>query len=118
MKVHTTGGLLFYFCPGCQHSHSVTVDGAGDPGRNWSWDGNTEAPTLSPSIRTFTPARTYDDGDGGTISKPERTLCHHFLKQGQLEFLGDSSGHDLRGFHALPDFPKGYGLPGLPNGAP
>ncbi len=39
-------------------------------GPSWAWDGNKEAPTLSPSIRCFT-------GD--------QTLWHGYLRAGKLE---------------------------------
>lgn len=90
--------LLGYWCPGCAGLHVVRV--AGDGPARWTWDGNAAAPTLSPSIRTFTPAGAGRD---------ERTWCHHFLRGGVLEFLGDSAEHALRGFHPLPPIPADYG---------
>lgn len=48
----------------------------------WDWDGDLEAPTLSPSILT-----TWGN---------EGFRCHSFLKAGVFDFLSDSS-HELAG---------------------
>jgi hypothetical protein len=56
----------------------------------WDFDGDLEAPTLSPSIKT-TP---YDG-----------SVCHSFLRNGVFEFLGDCT-HSLKGQHVpMPDLP-------------
>lgn len=102
-------GRLYYFCPGCRHTHSIQVDGQGDPGKNWQWDGNLEQPTISPSVREFIPAHEYE----GKVF-PEKTTCHHFVKAGVIELLEDSSSHQVRGKHPLPPIPDDYGLPGRP----
>ena len=41
----------------------------------WSWNGNTEKPTLKPSIR----------------SKSGDTICHTFVNDGMVRFLDDCS---------------------------
>lgn len=49
------------FCPGCQYLHHVTVEilnsdfkrSDGSPPPIWSWDGNEESPTFSPSILAY-----------------------------------------------------------------
>jgi len=87
-----------WWCPGCKHAHSVATDGG--PGPVWQFDGNLEAPTLAPSFREFIPAREARE-DWPAI--PERTLCHCFVKAGQIEFLGDSTEHELRGFVPMID---------------
>jgi hypothetical protein len=73
--------------------HILPVEGP----KQWQWDGNVDAPTLSPSIRSSV---NWPAEDGG----PE--VCHHFLKAGVLQFLGDCT-HDLKGQSVpLPDFPE------------
>jgi len=54
-------------------------------------------------MREYWPARR---DAAGNITQPERTMCHYFLKNGEIEFLGDSTEHELRGKHPLPDFPN------------
>lgn len=77
---------LMFICPGCAewggsgvHMLPVAGDTAGRP--IWEWDGNLDAPTLSPSILTRV-------GEG--------RVCHSFLRAGVFEFLGDST-HSLAG---------------------
>jgi len=96
---------LAYYCPGCGHVH-VIYYGEGS-GPRWTWDGNESAPTFGPSIRTSIPAGPYGDKDEMV---PERTLCHHFVVNGKIQFLDDSSAHQLRGWHALPPIPDNYHL--------
>jgi len=82
---------LAFVCPGClalgggSGLHLLPVNAAGNPSTKspaWNWDGNLEAPTLSPSILT-----SKDD---------EERRCHSFLKAGVFEFLGDCA-HPLAG---------------------
>lgn len=49
---------------------------------NWSWNGDTEKPTLKPSILSRCP--------------PICECCHTWVNDGMVQFLGDCS-HDLRG---------------------
>lgn len=83
------GLTIGYKCPGCGHYHVLPVNDRPDgrSGPRWTWDGNTEKPTISPSIRSYT-----SDPDGSN----ERTTCHHFVSEGQIQFCGDSP-HTLSG---------------------
>ena len=104
MKVHVNGSWLQYYCPGCKHAHTVNVGGDLDyKGPQWSWNGEFDKLDLQPSIRVYHGAQPEDGIE-------ERTLCHHFVHGGLINFLDDSSGHQLRGLHPLPHFPEGYGL--------
>lgn len=67
----------WFFCPGCKENHCFTV--RQDGGRPaWNFNGNFEVPT-------FTPSLLYPD-----------RVCHLFLTNGQIQFLGDCS-HELAG---------------------
>lgn len=79
VELHMPGPLPFRILP-------VMIGGtrAGTP--NWTWNGSTEAPTLKPSILT----RGGDDIDG------KRVVCHSFVNDGKVQFLGDCS-HSLAG---------------------
>ena len=75
---------LMFCCPGCAERggdgiHMLPVNSAVKT-PSWVWDGNLDAPTLSPSILTRT-----DD-----------TVCHSFLRAGVFEFLSDCT-HSLAG---------------------
>lgn len=49
---------------------------------NWSWNGDTEKPTLKPSIKTRMP--------------PVCECCHTLVNDGRVQFLTDCT-HDLAG---------------------
>lgn len=67
---------LFYLCPGCECSHAIPVNGArNEGGHGWQWDGSYSAPTISPSINASYPGYR----------------CHHFVKAGIMDVLGDST---------------------------
>lgn len=83
---------LMFCCPGCAEQdsntglHMLPVN-SDVKAPAWTWDGNLEAPTLSPSILS----RTGPDGE---------RVCHSFLKAGVFEFLGDCT-HSMAGQHVL-----------------
>lgn len=94
---------LQFVCPGCEAAgatgvHMLPVNAAGGIGYpSWTWDGDIDAPTLSPSILTH----------GGPL---QDLRCHSFLRGGIFEFLADST-HQLAGQRVpipdLPDWLKG-----------
>lgn len=86
------GRSLWLWCPGCDGAHRVQVtgeDGSRPDGPVWEWDGNVEAPTVSPSILV-----TYDVTDRPELKLDRR--CHSHLKAGRWEFLPDCT-HPLAG---------------------
>lgn len=89
-----------HWCPGCKTVHGIRTEG---PKPNWTWDGNEEAPTTSPSIRCFT---TYDEHGNPLPDDGQRTLCHYFLRAGMIDFCSDSP-HEFAGKTVpLPDYPQ------------
>lgn len=88
---------LAFVCPGCAtrfgdglHMLPVNTD---QHSPAWIWDGNLEAPTISPSIKT----------ESGNPDKP--FVCHSFLQAGVFDFLTDST-HSLSGCKVpIPDLP-------------
>lgn len=58
---------------------------AGNAPPEWTWNLDTEKPTLSPSILTWT----------GDRQSPTRR-CHSFVRDGMVQFLGDCT-HELAG---------------------
>lgn len=86
---------LMFCCPGCATKHEPGLHmlpvNTTLKSPSWTWDGNLEAPTLSPSI----------------LSHKDHTewRCHSFLKAGVFEFLGDCA-HEFAGQHVpMPDLP-------------
>ncbi len=95
---HGSKGVSFW-CPGCEGMHAINIAGAGA----WTWDGNVDAPTFSPSILVFTNVGE----DGNRLPDGQRrTLCHSFVRAGMIEFLRDCA-HPLKGQTVrLPDLPQ------------
>lgn len=85
-------GITFW-CPGCAEFHTVTTHEGG-----WQWNGDLEKVTLSPSILVRGTKRLTDEEhafvmNGGKIDVVQ-TVCHSFVKEGQIQFLADCT-HDL-----------------------
>lgn len=76
--------LAQFRCPGCGWTHVLNLDPAIRP--CWSFDGNIDRPTISPSINAW---REY-----GGDRKTQR--CHSFVRDGRIQFLTDCT-HALAG---------------------
>lgn len=91
---------LWFECPGCGCPHRVMV-GAGH-GPRWSWNGNAEKPTFSPSILVqwsewkppaTTPEIRAKIASGEVVQAPVEEVCHSFVTDGRIQFLGDCTHH-------------------------
>jgi hypothetical protein len=73
-----------FLCPGCAQydEQGSTLYAKHFFDSSWSYDGNGDSPTVSPSI-------LVQDG------RPEYR-CHSFIEQGRIRFLSDCS-HSLAG---------------------
>jgi hypothetical protein len=112
-------GLMFW-CPGCKGPHRIQ-HGAGS-GPRWGWNGSADRPTFTPSVLVRTGH--YADGCDPAacfICKERREnpdedhgswlcgVCHSFVTDGRIQFLGDCT-HALAGQTVdLPDWPPGWG---------
>jgi hypothetical protein len=75
-------------CPACGYPHIFDA--------RWTFDGNHEAPTFSPSMKVNT-----NHGE-----PPVDDVCHSFLRGGVWEFLGDCT-HAMKGQKVpAPDWQK------------
>jgi hypothetical protein len=101
-----------HYCPGCRQTHCFNVEQptrsypefgyAG--GLKWSFNGNEERPSFSPSMHI--QAGGWKRPDGSEV--PKRTLCHYVLTDGMINFCADSA-HELTGKTVpLPDYPERY----------
>lgn len=94
-----------HWCPGCGEMHRI-------PDR-WSFDGNVERPTFSPSVKITGKQTVIVDGRWtgewvlGSDGKALDLCCHYFLHAGTLKYCSDST-HALAG--------KSVPLPALPAG--
>jgi hypothetical protein len=71
-----SGWLIF--CPACQVGHKFSKG-------TWTFNGDCARPTFRASMLVR-----------GHLGKDRYGVCHSFVTDGMIEFLGDST-HDLRG---------------------
>lgn len=93
---------MAFWCPGCKCQHEISVEKPNFSGARWSYNGDPEKPTFSPSyhLKVNTP-----DMGAHYNSDDSTTVCHSFVRDGQIQFLGDCT-HALAGQTVdLPDFP-------------
>lgn len=92
---------LMWWCPGCECAHVIVTqrdDGQEHP--CWTYDANKEAPTFSPSILV---------SGGGTGKFGSEYRCHTFVRNGEIQYLGDCT-HALAGKTVpMEPIPDGYG---------
>ena len=103
-KLRRAEGGYAHWCPGCGELHVV-------PDR-WTFNGDLEAPTFSPSVR-ITGKLTVKDERGewtgewvrDAEGKAVDDCCHYILTAGVLNFCSDCR-HELAGQSVpLPDLP-------------
>lgn len=93
------GGIVLFWCPGCKSAHQVGVE---PPARVvWTFNGNGDAPTFSPSVLVRTghyvqPDGKHCDKSGDPEWPCDCECCHSFVTDGRIQFLGDCT-HSLAG---------------------
>lgn len=79
-------------CPGCKREHNLPIN-------RWSFNGDYEKPTLSPSIlATGKEWPTDEECDrilNGEEVELKKIVCHSFVTDGKIQFLGDCT-HDMK----------------------
>lgn len=81
-----TSPSFLFWCPGCQCAHGVWCASANPTtGAVWTFNGNMDKPTFSPSLKI----------EGG-LRNGENGVCHVIVTDGILNYCGDST-HDLSG---------------------
>lgn len=110
------GGRVAFFCPGCKEYHQVTVlsvDARGSErvGPIWGYNGNPDAPTFTPSIlvkgvrvkggnaeieRILAEYKLPEDRERMLADRRINAVCHTFVTDGRIQFLGDCT-HALVG---------------------
>lgn len=78
------GNRYMFQCPGCECAHFFQV-APGVPA--WSWNGDMNEPTISPSLLVNGTERGR---------APGAIRCHSFIHLGNIQFLDDCD-HALRG---------------------
>lgn len=87
------GGYLVW-CPACSEAHVVAVEKPLGNGAKWTFNGDLEKPTFSPSLLVKTGSAVDPDFKDGPDDPP--TVCHSFIRDGNWEYCPDSR-HELAG---------------------
>ena len=77
-KLRTLDSGYAFYCPGCKKHHVIY--------RSWQFNGNFERPTFSPSLLV----------KGYSEKHSQDYVCHSFVTDGEIQFLGDCT-HALAG---------------------
>lgn len=91
--------MLMFRCPGCKEAHGVSVSRPeGQAGPVWGYNGNPDKPTFTPSI-LVTGYRVSPEGEAmmdrgdpppeGGRYPGSAFVCHSFVTDGRIQFLGD-----------------------------
>lgn len=81
---------IAYWCTGCKAQHYVAGNAANNVTNGWTFNGDYEKPTFSPSVLS---ANNGHYVKGPWVKLPR---CHSFVKEGKIQYLVDC-GHELAG---------------------
>ena len=104
------GNLIGYMfqCPGCGEYHMFTTAGKNSVGATWTFNGDVERPTFSPSLLVqsghYAPGHkpgercwcTYNEEHPDKPAPYHCYRCHSFVRDGRIQFLADCT-HELAG---------------------
>lgn len=95
-KLRSANGSIFFRCPACERVHGLRVTTGGD---DWTYNGNAEAPTFSPSLSVryshWVPPATPENPKPGPQTQVH-SVCHSYVRDGRIEYLGDCT-HAMAG---------------------
>lgn len=77
---------VVFQCPGCNCGHGVWTSKPNHLGARWTWNGDMDRPTFDPSVLI-----NVSNAPG-----TPRHVCHSYVRDGQIQFLADST-HELAG---------------------
>lgn len=89
------GRRVHFHCPGCDDVHGVTIEAP----EGWGWNGDLERPTFTPSVLVSGTQWAPEYGfhkPNHDVPPGERIVCHSFVTDGRIQFLGDCT-HALAG---------------------
>lgn len=104
---HSPAGVLYayeFLCPGCGNLHILPVGhGNGENYARWGFNDDLERPTFTPSILARGSKLVLDDEgawagewEKDAAGNPIPYICHSFVTDGHIQFLGDCT-HALAG---------------------
>lgn len=71
--IEVQANYAWYWCPGCEEWHMISVRGP----KAWDWNRSTNVPTFKPSVLVQ-----------GAIAEV-KTRCHHYVTDGRIQYLAD-----------------------------
>lgn len=103
MKVKDNGnGTYSFYCPGCGHDHVFYVGIQYHNGSRWSFNGDLNNPTFSPSLLNRWGVEAdpkwnpeFEDGTDHT-KMPYSGRCHLHVENGVINYCGDCT-HEYSG---------------------
>jgi Family of unknown function (DUF6527) len=97
-----TGEGYVHWCPACNEAHAFAVGKPFKSGAQWTFNGDVERPTFTPSMNIISNPRGHKNHQPNQSTE----VCHYFLRDGTIQYLGDCT-HALRGQTVpLPDLPR------------
>ena len=91
-KIRALGKTHYFWCPGCNRAHAID--------EKWKYNGNSDKPTISPSILVRGTVDLTEDECRRIINRekviPKPLICHSFVREGNIQFLPDCT-HALAG---------------------
>ena len=88
-----------HYCAACDELHHFAVDKPFSNGARWIFNGNAASPTFQPSMNIrIGPFPAGSGPRDRTTGERTGTLsvCHYFLRDGRIQYLGDCT-HDMSG---------------------
>lgn len=106
---------LRYWCQGCEQCHSVVIEGPGA----WGFNGDHDKPTFTPSVLVRVGhyaagqegKRCWCDHNRENPGDPDPfrcVVCHTFITDGMVQFLGDCTHQFAGQTLPLPDLPDAH----------
>jgi hypothetical protein len=107
--LHREQGRYQHWCPACEEMHHLPD--------SWSFNGNVDKPTFTPSFlnrglrRTFVNGQWVGDWIRDSDGNPIPFICHYILTDGTLNYCGDCT-HAMAGKSMpLPELPVALQAP-------
>ncbi|PPC99500.1 MAG: ammonia monooxygenase [Methylotenera sp.] len=105
-KILLEGGQAVFYCNGCKRVHIINLANEGMP--KWGFNGSEVAPTFTPSILSrYKHPKGYSNDNPAPVGfdgEYVTDVCHSFVTDGKIQYLGDCT-HELAGQTIeLPEF--------------
>lgn len=93
IKIKFADNILTFWCPACDMRHRVVTP-------KWTWNNSTDLPTISPSILVkgvlYGPDQLpFHKYNGPAECESTPYICHSYVENGTIRYLGDST-HSMK----------------------